>query len=152
MAAVVFNYSAWAARFPNLAASVLEPQAQAIFDEAQYVALGNDLPDQPSSLVASEPRRLALFNLLVAHMAALELRNAQGGGSGAAMVGNVASAGEGSVNVSLAAYPVGSGKWFEQTQYGAQFWQMAQPLLRMSYQPGPRPYVGVPNFGSARSW
>lgn len=144
MAAVVFDYAAWAARFPNLAASIAQPQAQAIFDEAQYLAIGNDLPDQPPSIVTSEPRRLTLFNLLVAHMATLELRNAQGGGAGAAMVGNVSSAAEGSVNVSMADYPVGTGKWFEQTQYGAQLWQMLQPLMRMGYVPGPKPYTGVP--------
>ena len=144
MASVSFNYAAWAARFPNLAASIAEPQAQAIFDEAQYVAIGNDLEGQPPSIITDESRRLVAFNLLVAHLGTLELRNAQGGGSGAAMVGNIASAGEGSVNVSLASYPVGSGKWFEQTQYGAQLWQMLQPFMRMGYRTGPRPYVGVP--------
>lgn len=144
MAAVVFDYAAWAARFPNLAASIAQPQAQAIFDEAQYVAIGNDLEGQPPSIVPNEARRLALFNLLVAHMAVLELRSTQGGGAGAGMVGNISSAGEGSVNVSMADYPVGSGKWFEQTQYGAQLWQMLRPFMMMGYQPGPKPYVGVP--------
>lgn len=151
MAAVVFNYAAWAARFPSLAAVVLEPQAQAIFDEAQYVALGNDLPDQPPSVITSETRRLALFNLLVAHMAVLELRSTQGGGAGAGMVGNISSAGEGSVNVSMADYPVGSGKWFEQTQYGAQLWQMLRPLMMAGYQPGPKAYTGV-RSRSFRGW
>ena len=144
MAAVTFVYATWAARFPALAAQVAEFQAQAIFDEAQYVALGNDLPGQAPSIITDEARRLALFNLLVAHMAVLELRNGLAGGAGAGMVGNVASAGEGSVNVSLSSYPVGTGKWYEQTQYGAQFWQMLASFRTARYIPGPPAYTGVP--------
>ena len=144
MAAVTFVYATWAARFPALAAQVAEPQAQAIFDEAQYVALGNDLPGQAASIICDEARRLALFNLLVAHMAVLELRNGLAGGAGAGMVGSFKSAGEGSVNIALGDYPVGTGKWYEQTQYGAQFWQMLASFRTARYVPGPRAYYGVP--------
>lgn len=140
MASAVFNYAVWAARWPALAAVTPEATAQAMFDDAAATLLDNS----DASPVKDTTRRLALFNLLVAHLAALDARSAQAGAAGGGMLGRVASAGEGSVNVTMGDYPVGSGKWFEQTQYGAQYWQAIQPYLRFTYQPGPRPYTGVP--------
>jgi hypothetical protein len=149
VASVTFDYSAWAARFPALAATVNGSQATAtaIFNDAALTVLDNS----DSSPIQDLNARAALFNLLVAHMVVLENRNADGG---AGMVGNVQSAGEGSVNVSMASYPVGSGKWYEQTQYGAQYWNAVQPYLRAAYTSGPRPYVGVPRVagGYGSGW
>jgi len=140
VASAVFNYAAWSARWPALAAVTPEPTAQAMFDDAAATLLDNS----DASPVRDATRRLALFNLLVAHLAALDARSAQAGAAGGGMLGRVASASEGSVSVSMGDYPVGSGKWFEQTQYGAQYWQAVQPYLRFQYHQGPQPFVGVP--------
>jgi hypothetical protein len=140
VASVVFDYAAWAARWPALAAVVAEPTAQAMFDEAQATLLDNSDASPVKNLIT----RGWLFNLLVAHMATLDQRSAQAGAAGGGMLGRVQSASEGSVSVSMGDYPVGSGKWFEQTQPGAQYWQAIQPHLRFQYHPGPQPYTGVP--------
>lgn len=144
MVAVAFNYAAWSARFPELVASTPEEKATALFVEASYIAIGNDEDGRPPSLVTDPVRRLILLNLIVAHTAFLSNRAAQGEGSGAGMVGNITSAGEGSVNVSLGNYPVGSDKWWQQSQYGSLFWTMAGSLIvTPKYTPGPRAYTGV---------
>lgn len=119
-----------------------------MFDQAQATLLDNS----DASPVQNVTTRGWLFNLLVAHLAALDARSAQAGAAGGGMLGRVASASEGSVSVSMADYPVGSGKWFEQTQYGAEYWQAVQPFLRFQYSRGPRPYVGVPYPRTYRGW
>ena len=126
MAAVTFVYADWAALYPALAASVASPQATAFFNKATVLLLGNDLPGQPSSIVCDENARLQLFYMLVAHYAELQARTNNGG---AGMVGNVQSASEGSVSIGMANYPVGTGKWYEQTQPGAEYWQAMQGYM-----------------------
>jgi hypothetical protein len=102
-----------------------------------YLSAGED------SIVPDLPRRSSLLNMLVAHLAILEQRSLAGGATGG-MVGNIASASEGGVSVSMAAYPVGSGKWFEQTQPGASYWTAIQQFKSAVFIRGPRPYTGVP--------
>jgi hypothetical protein len=146
MAAVTFDHATWAATWPTLAAQIAQSQAQALFDLAALTLLDNT----DSSPIPEGPRA-ALLGLLVAHLAALELRSAAAGGTGG-MVGAIASAGEGSVSVSMASYPTDSGKWFEQTQWGAMFWQAVQPWLRFRYTPGPRACTGVPGSIGQSGW
>jgi len=145
MAAVVFDYASWAARYPALAAVTSQATAEAMFSDATLTLLGNDGPDEPASIVQNEPRRLQLLNMLVAHLAALEQRNATGGGAG--MVGNINNASEGSVSIGLT--PLSStsetAAWYRQTQYGAQYWTAIQPYMRATYLKGPRVFVDVGN-------
>ena len=98
----------------------------AFFNKATVLLLGNDLPGQPSSIVCDENARLQLFYMLGAHYAELQARTNNGG---AGMVGNVQSASEGSVSIGMANYPVGTGKWYEQTQPGAEYWQAMQGYM-----------------------
>lgn len=59
-------------------------------------------------------------------------------------VGRTSSASEGSVSASfdyISPTP-GSGPWFNQTPYGAAFWQATASLRGMHYRPGPNP--GLP--------
>lgn len=144
MATVPFDYAAFSARFPELVATTPEAKGAELYTEASYIAIGNDEPGRPPSLVVDPVRRGVLLRLITAHLAFLSNRSAQGDGSGAGMVGNIASAGEGSINVAMASYPVGSGKWWEQSLYGAQYWQMASNLIvTPRYTPGRHAYTGV---------
>ncbi len=128
---VVFDYAAWAAIYPTLAANVTQPQAQDYFDQATDI-----LNNGPCSLVRDLTKRARLLNLLVSHIAMLYLPSAQGGNGGA--VGRTASATRGSVSVTL---DMGStiserAAWFNQTQYGAQFWESTMFLRQARYIPG----------------
>jgi len=137
MPAAVFDYDTWALLYPELARSVDEPRAQALFDQGALLYLRND----DSSRVTDVPTRLALLNLLVAHMAALGGAGSAGGyGSPTGLVGQVTQATEGSVSVSVNPVAVsGTGAWYAQTQYGLQLWAALAPYRTMRYVPGPRP-------------
>ena len=146
MTAAVFDYGAWAARYPGLAATTSSATANAMFQDAALTLLSNS----DASVVQDVPTRLALFNMLVAHLATLAARDAETGG---ALVGRISNASEGSVSVGVADYPVGSGKWFEQTGPGALYWQAIRPYRQGRYQPGPEVYrTRVLNRPLFRGW
>ena len=87
---------------------------------------------------------LMLLNMLVAHIADLNSpKNADG-----SLVGRIASAAEGSVNVSTEyAVAPGSEKWYAQTKYGAAWWQATTTYRTMRYKlPRYRPNFPFP-FG-----
>jgi hypothetical protein len=90
--------------------------------------------------------RAALLNMLVAHLAQLNLP--AGGGDGSAggtnaaapspLVGRITNATEGSVSVQTQMdLPLGSAQWFNQTPYGAQFWAATAAYRTMRYVPIP---------------
>jgi hypothetical protein len=137
----IFDYAAWAVRYPALAAKVSAPTAQAMFDEGGALFLDNT----DGSIVPDVAKRLVLLNALVAHLATLELRAGAAGISGG-FVGSLKTASEGDVSVGASDYPVGSGKWFEQTGPGATFWQGTRPYRQGSYTSGPRYITGRPRF------
>ena len=124
---VTFDYSTWALRYASLAATVSQPLAQAYFDEAcLYVN------NTPGSLVKELPTRALILNMIVAHIAALNARNATAG-----LVGRISSATEGSVTVQTQFdAPAGSAQWWVQTPYGAAAWQALAPYRTMRYRPG----------------
>lgn len=131
MAVAVFDYALWAARYPSLAASVDEALAGAYFMEATiYLSNGEGSP------VSDVTQRLVLLNKLVAHIAALNGAD-RGGGASGGLVGRIARAGEGSVNVSTDYEAPGSAGWYAQTQYGANYWQATMGLRTFRYVPGP---------------
>ncbi|WP_233874054.1 DUF4054 domain-containing protein [Paraburkholderia adhaesiva] len=146
---VVFSYRTWAARYPSLAASVRPKQAQAYFSEAQLFC-----DNTPMSPVRNLAIRATLLNLLVAHLAILNMPqgtasgatsggSTTGGGGGAAagpspgpspLVGRIISATEGSVSVATQMdVPPGSAQWFNQTPYGAEFWAATAAYRTMRY-------------------
>lgn len=129
---VVFDYTAWATRYPALAQAVAQDQAQACFEQATLY-----LANTPASPVRDLARRAVLLGLLVAHIATLELPQAQGGQAG--LVGRVASATQGSVTVSTAYATLGErAAWFAQTAYGAAFWAATRGLRQARYVPDSR--------------
>lgn len=95
------------------------------------------LNNTPCSIVQNLTARAAMLNLITAHIAFLLGRIAAGDGSDAALVGQVQSAAEGSVNVSLVASQSQSAEFWKQSQYGAMFWQMVLPFRTFRYFPAP---------------
>jgi len=71
-----------------------------------------------------------LYSKLLAHILAL----AQRGANGAA--GQLINASEGSVSVGFQGLNRLSGSWFNQTVYGANFWQLIRPYLSPRYISG----------------
>jgi hypothetical protein len=131
MAVAAFNYAAWAARYPEFA-GVQQATAEAYFAEACLY-----LDNSDGSPVDDVARRLVLLNMVTAHIAALSGAGGRDGGQ----VGRVSSASEGSVSVSLDAGALpGSAAWYQQTQYGAGFWQATKSLRSGFYVPAD-PYV-----------
>jgi len=131
MAIVTFSAAAFKARYPEFSA-VADATLSACFDESGLYLSNTD--DSPVDNVA---KRAVLLNMCTAHIAFLGgLLSADGQ---AKPVGRVSSAGEGSVSASLeysTATP-GSGPWFNQTQYGASFWQATSYLRGFRYFPQP---------------
>lgn len=136
MALAVFDYSTWALLYPQLAVTVAEPQAQALFNRAGRVYLNNS--DQ--SPICDVDTRLDLLNMLVAHTAILSARSTSDG-----IVGRVSSASEGTVSVSSEYKGPDDASWFLQTPPGADYWQATAPYRLGRYYAPPEPYLGVGN-------
>lgn len=132
MSAVVFDPTAFKARYPEFAA-VADATLTACFTEADLY-----LSNADNSPVQNITRRATLFNMLTAHIAYLGgLLSADGMPR---PVGRLSQAGEGSVSASFENLTPGSASWFTQTQYGAAFWQATSALRGMRYIPCPTRY------------
>lgn len=134
MPAVVFDPAAFKARYPEFAA-VPTPSLVVCFDEAGLYLCNTD-----NSPVQNLTRRATLLNMLTAHIAYIGgLLSADGMPR---PVGRVSQASEGSVSAAFEGLPPtpGSGAWFQQSQYGAAFWQATSGLRSMWYIPCPTRY------------
>lgn len=137
---VSFDYSSWALRYPELAASVPQPLAQQYFNEATLYC-----DNTPCSIVTDLTMRAMLLNMVTAHIAAL---NAPlNGQASSPLVGRINTATEGSVSVGTQLdMPPGSAQWFAQTKYGLSFWQATAQFRSMRYVPGPVPITNPWGF------
>src|ERR1700749_4507185 len=125
MAVAVFNYAAWALRFPELAATVSEPTADLYFAEACML-----LDNTDGSIVTDVNQRLVLLNLITAHSAYL----APPARAGA--VGRISDATQGSVSTSLDYGEVSQSEaYWVQSPYGAQYCAMTARYRTMMYPP-----------------
>lgn len=143
MNVVIFNYEIWSHIYPELAASVTQPQAQIYFNEATLYA-----DNTPQSVVRDLTQRTVLLGMLTAHIAAL--RAPLNGQPSSPLVGRISSGTQGSVSVQTQLdMPAGSAQWFAQTKYGLQFWQATVQYRSMRYVPGPQPFRNGPRvFGN----
>ena len=132
MAAVVFDPTAFKARYPEFAA-VADATLTACFNEA-----GLYLSNADNSPVQNITRRATLFNMLTAHIAFVGGKLAADGMP--RPVGRVSQAGEGSVSAAFEGPPPGSAQWFQQSQYGASFWQATSSLRGFRYLAQPTRY------------
>ena len=134
MAVVAFNPTAFKARYPEFAA-VNNDLLSACFGEA-----GLYLSNKDNSPVQDVTRRATLLNMLTAHVA--YLGGALSADNMPRPVGRMSQASEGSVSAAFEGVPPtpGTGAWFQQTQYGAAFWQATSSLRGMRYIPCPTKY------------
>lgn len=132
MAVVVFNPTTFKARYPEFTA-VADLMLGECFGEA-----GLYLSNKDNSRVQDVARRALLLNMLTAHIA--KLGGALSADGQALPVGRVSSASEGSVSASFEHLTPGTAAWFNQTQYGASFWQATSNLRSMRYVPCPTTY------------
>jgi hypothetical protein len=91
-----------------------------------------------------------LLNLIMAHLAALDPSN-PANGTNANMVGRIVSGTQGPATIATQMdLPPGSAQWWNQTQFGAEYWVLTSPYRRMRYIPGPRRNFGTPwsRYGS----
>lgn len=133
MAVVVFDPDAFRARYPQFSPDntcVSDALLTAYFDEATLYLSNTDC-----SIVQDIPKRTMLLWMLTAHIAYL---NGALSPDGLPPVGRVAGATEGSVTVNFDLLPAaGSNAWFNQSQWGAQFWQATLSLRSFRYRARP---------------
>lgn len=132
MAVAQFNLGIFLARYPIFTAfNAANPGAlAAMFSEAGFYLNNSDC-----SIVQDVNKRLVLLNMLTAHIAFIGGALAADGQ--ARPVGVLSSAGEGSVNATFEnqQFDPGSPAWYQQSQYGAAFWQATAPYRSMVYSP-----------------
>ena len=127
-AQATFSFSTFALRYPEFT-SINPSVLQLYWDEATLY-LRND----GSGPVQDPTRQAMLLGMATAHIAKLNAYMHDEEPS--PLVGRIASAGEGSVNVSVEnSYPPGSAQWWQQTKYGAAFWAATAPYRGFRYLP-----------------
>lgn len=130
MGVAIFNIMVFLSRYPEFTSfNTSNPGSlQTMFDEA-----GLYLTNTPTSPVQNVSRRLILLNMLTAHIAFIG--GALSNDGQARPVGRLNTAAEGSVNAGFDFTPAtaGSGPWFNQSAYGAAFWQATVSLRSARY-------------------
>lgn len=125
---VTFNYQNWALLFPQFN-TVPVPTFNTVVLPLVQSYCRND----GSGPVNDPALQLNLMNLMAAHITQLFF-GANGAGA-SPLVGRIASAGEGSVNVSVDMPSTPANSWYMQTPYGAAYWQLMAPFRSFVYMP-----------------
>ncbi len=149
MGIAVFNPSVFIGRYPEFTAaySANPPLFASMFAEA-----GLYLDNTDCSIVQDVALRGTLLSMVTAHIAFLGgLLTADGQPR---PVGRVSSAGEGAVSASFDYTPAtpGSGAWFQQSQYGAAFWQATTSYRGMQYFANPTRVEGFTGNQMGAGW
>lgn len=134
MAVVTFDPTAFAAQYPAFAAADPTTTAGWFALAAMFV---NNTDRSP---VVDIDLRTQLLYLVTAHLGFLLTRAAGGSGANAGAVGQMASAGEGSVSASFVAVQAKNAAYWAQSQYGLTFWQLSLPFRTYRYVPAPCVY------------
>jgi hypothetical protein len=134
---VAFNYANWIALFPEFASIPQATVTDQYFPLATVYHRNDGGGPVPTAALQS-----AYLNLMTAHIAARYGTIA--GQAPSTLVGRIASASEGSVNVS-ADFPLEtpSQAWFAQTKYGADYYQATRPYRTFRYRVRCGPYAGL---------
>ena len=129
---VAFNYTNWAATFPEFSTTVTEDQATNILYPIATTFVRND----GGGPVSTAQIQTNLLNFVIAHRAFLFFgTNTQ---PSAQVVGRISSATEGSVSVQTD-YGNNVGQqmaFWVQSKYGAAFWAMSAQYRTARYIPG----------------
>ena len=137
MSVVTFNYAEFQQQFPEFfpaGGTQAQAQIQGYFNQATLYLSNDDCSIVQDATPGGA--RDTILNLITAHVAAIF-----GGVNGQAptgLVGRVASAAQGSVNVatSLDGLP-GAAAWWSQTPYGLAAWQALAPYRTARYRASP---------------
>lgn len=138
---VSFNYGGWLAAFPEFQAiGITQEQADFYVNlSAQYLRNDGQGP------VGTVLEQTNLLYLIVAHIAWLFQNNPVTQQPATTLVGRIAAAGEGSVNVSAEMPADPNAAWFNQTKYGAAFWAGSKQYRTARYITKPLPYRRIFN-------
>lgn len=150
---VAFSLPSFVAQYPEFGA-VASDVANAWWNQATLYN-ANDGSGPVQDLTTQQ----TLLNMLTAHIGALAGFLNPNGKPNPTVVGRISSASEGSVSVQTdmgsAATP-GSRFWFQQTQYGAAWWQATLKYRSARYVPGFNQSIGgwgpgrIGGFGNFR--
>lgn len=136
---VIFNYSNWALRYAELAQYVAQPLAQLYFNESALLC--DNTASSPITDDSVGGMRDMILGMATAHVAAL---NSPLGAPSSTLVGRIASAGQGSVNVSTSLEGASAGRaYWEQTKYGLAFWTATARYRTFRYRSAPRRNMDV---------
>jgi hypothetical protein len=146
MSVAVFNVAGFLLRYPEFTA--VDPALlTTLFAEA-----GLYLNNTDRSVVQDVNLRGVLLNQITAHIAFL-------GGALTAdgqprPVGRVSAANEGAVGATLEYTPAtpGSGAWYQQSAYGAAFWQATTCYRGFHYSPQPTVVEGFTGTSMGTNW
>lgn len=129
----VWNPGIFLAMYPEFTAAYNANQAK--FEACFNYRAPRFLSNCPDSPVQDVGRRLGLLNMLVAHIRYLAGDLSADGQQ--RPVGRLSAATEGSVNATFDYSPAteDGGAWFNQSQYGSEFWQATASLRGMHYSP-----------------
>lgn len=130
VAPVTYDDQWWRARYPELAEWTSPAVAENYFGLAQGMLVGG---------VCDVPTQQRLLGLLTAHI--VKLFAPVGGEAPSGLVGRISNASEGSVSVATDFPANPSAAWFNQTTYGAMYWQATGRYRTFRYFPGPQPFL-----------
>lgn len=116
----VFDSTSFLVRYPEFSTVSVPLLTQYFAEAGMYCRNDGGGPITDPTVLTT------LLNMLTAHIAALN--SGVNGQPAAQQVGRVSSAGEGSVNVSLEMKSVLGAAWYNQTRYGAAYWQASLPF------------------------
>lgn len=138
MGQVVFSPSSFKVAFPEFTATSDALLTQFFNCATLY------LSNEDGSVVQDLTRREQLLWLLTAHVGVLRgALTPAGTAGGPSPVGRVSSASQGSVSASMD-FPASPGAaWFNQTGYGAMFWQATLSLRSFNYRSRPTVVEGL---------
>ena len=144
-AVVYFDYSAWSAQYPALAAYVDQATAQIWFNIAGTLYLNNT----SSSIIGDLPTRGYILNMLTAHLVILNVPI--NGVAPSGIVGRITTASQGSVSVTTQNdYPPGSAQWYQQTAPGSAAWAAMARFRGAQYRAAPGCYGNGYAYGYGR--
>lgn len=141
-----FVYADFIAAYPAFATAPPQLTLQAYFDLAGEVWLRND----GTGPVRTATLQTQLLYMLTAHLA--QLFSGPDGNDPSGLVGRISSATEGSVTVATEYESTMNSAWFNQTPYGAAFWQATAAWRSFpAYRVGPTRFgTGISNRGCSR--
>jgi len=138
---VRFDYAWFQRRYPEISEWCSPDQAEMYFDLATGFLdnrdAGGACPPRGSPVTDTKTRQ-RLLGLLTAHVATLFAP--LGGVASPTLVGRVSSASEGSVSVTAEFPDTPGAEWFNQTKYGAMFWQLTKQYRVARYYPARQPF------------